>query len=58
MNILERMGVQQAHEDASEIVTILDAAFVDCRMSQDLRERLAAVKERAVRITRNTETST
>jgi len=52
---LEQSAVCQSYEDASEIVTILTAASTDCRMSDDLRQRLAAVKERAERITRNTE---
>jgi hypothetical protein len=51
---LEQSAVQQSNEDAREIVDILTAASTDCRMSVDLRQRLAAVRERAERITRNT----
>jgi hypothetical protein len=55
MKVLERSATEQSNEDAREIVQILVAAFTDCRMSLDLRQRLAAVKERAERIVRNTE---
>jgi hypothetical protein len=54
---LKRIAVQQSNEDAREILQILAAAFADCRMSLDLRQRLAAVKERAERVVRNTETT-
>ena len=57
MKALEQCAWQQTREDADEIVQILTAAAVDCRMSLDLRQRLAAVKERAERIVRNTEIS-
>lgn len=52
--LLEQSAVQQSHEDAQGIVDILTAASTDCRMSKDLRQRLAAVREHAERITRNT----
>ena len=55
MKMLERIGLEQSNEDAQEIAQILAAVFADCRMALDLRERLAAVKERADRIVRNTE---
>jgi hypothetical protein len=35
-------------------VDILTAASTDCRLSGDLRQRLATVRELAARITRNT----
>lgn len=54
MRPLEHAAVQQSHEDAQEIVDILTAASTDCRMSQGLRARLTAVRERAERISRNT----
>ena len=53
MKALETCARQQTREDAEEIVQILAAAFADCRMSLDLRQRLAAVKERTERIVRN-----
>ena len=56
MRPLECSAVQQSHEDAREIIDILTAASTDCRMARDLRRRLAAVRERAERITRNTDT--
>ena len=55
MRPLEHSAVQQSHEDAREIVDILTAASTDCRMSLDLRQRLAAVRERTERIARNTD---
>ena len=55
MLALEHFGVEQSNEDAKEIVQILDAALAECRISLDLRQRLAAVKDRAERIVRNTE---
>jgi hypothetical protein len=51
---LDRAALAQSNEDAREIVQILDT-FADYRISRHLRERLAAVKERAKRIVRNTE---
>lgn len=47
MRLLEPSVVQQFYEDAQEICAILTTASTDCRMSLDLRQRLAAVKERA-----------
>ena len=58
LNTLECYAMQQSHEDAEEIVQILTAAFTDFRIPLDLRQRLAAVKERAERIVRNTAEST
>lgn len=57
MKGLERIGMQQSNEDAREIVQILETLFADCRISRHLRQQLAAVKERAERIVRNTEAS-
>jgi hypothetical protein len=48
-------ALEQSNEDAREIAQILVAALADCRMSRDLRERLAAMRERAERLTRNTD---
>jgi hypothetical protein len=48
-------GRAQIAEDASEIGEILRAAVADCRMSRNLRERVAACLERADRIVRNSE---
>ena len=55
MKTLAQIAAEQSREDAGEIVQILAAALADCRMSLDLRQRLAAAKERADRIVRNTE---
>lgn len=46
-------GQAQIAEDATEIGQILRTAIADCRMSRDLRERVAACLERADRIVRN-----
>jgi hypothetical protein len=43
----------QIAEDATEIGQILRAAITDCRMSKDLRERVAACLDRADHIVRN-----
>jgi len=57
MKTLEHAGMEQSNEDAREIVQILDTLFADYRITRHLRQRLAAVKERAERIVRNTAVS-
>lgn len=52
--LLEQRAVQQSHEDAQKIVDVLTPASTDCPMSGNLAQRLAAVRELAERITRNT----
>jgi hypothetical protein len=47
-----RRGIE---EDAAEISDIVRCALRECRISRDLRERLAAVLERSDRIARNVE---
>lgn len=57
VKLLDHGAVQQIHKGAREIMDILTAASADCRMSRDLRQRLAAAKERVERIAHIIETS-
>lgn len=52
-SVLARFSIDQSQEDAAEIGLIIRAALRDCKVSQDLRARLAGVLDRADRIARN-----
>lgn len=53
--MLADSGRAQVVEDAAEIGQILRSALADCRLSKDMRARVAACLERTDRIARNTE---
>lgn len=55
MTTLKEQARIQTLTDAQEISTILRCTLRECRMSQDLRERISAAIDRSDRIARNTQ---